>query len=188
MPCSCRCCAGPTPDNIMICAEPIEPAARMTSPRQRADACLRRPAASARRRRAVPSNTMPSTRQPVSSRRLLRLSAGLRNARRGRPAPAALLIDVERAAALVVAAVEVGNRFDAGLFGRGAKGVEQIPSHARRCDAPFAAGRVRVAFAQEMIFVPLEIRQHVVPAPAGQGQAGANDRSRRPGRACRSWR
>src|SRR6185437_13271051 len=43
---------------------------------------------------------------------------------RRRPAPPALLVDVEGAAALVVAGVEVRNRFDAGLPRGGAEGVE----------------------------------------------------------------
>src|ERR1700730_1649081 len=89
---------------------------------------------------------------------------------RRRPAPAALLVDVEGADAFVVAAVEVGNGFDAGLFGGGAKGIEQVPAHPRRRHVPLAADRVRLAFAEEMIFVALEIRQHVVPAPAAQAE------------------
>src|ERR1700691_5760619 len=38
--------------------------------------------------------------------------------------------------------------------------------HARRLDTQFAADAVRVAFAEKMIFVPLEARQQVIPAPA----------------------
>ena len=89
---------------------------------------------------------------------------------RRRPAPAALLVDVEGTDALVVAAVEVGNGFVAGLFGGGAERIEQIPAHARRRDMPFAADGVHVAFAHEMVFVLLEERQHVVPAPAVQAE------------------
>ena len=37
MPDSASSRAGPTPDSLRICTEPIEPAARITSPRQRAD-------------------------------------------------------------------------------------------------------------------------------------------------------
>ena len=51
---------------------------------------------------------------------------------RGRDAAAALLIDVKGADAFVIAAIEVGDGFDAGLFGGGAERVEQIPAHARR--------------------------------------------------------
>ena len=87
---------------------------------------------------------------------------------RRRDTAAALLVDVKGADAFVVAAVEVGNGFDAGLFGGGAEGVEQIPAHPRRRNVPFAADGMRVAFAEEMIFVPFEKRQHVVPAPAGK--------------------
>src|ERR1700722_1970786 len=87
-----------------------------------------------------------------------------------RPASAALLVDVEGADAFVVAAVEVGNGFDAGLFGGGAEGIEQIPAHSRRRHVPFAADRMRLAGAEEMIFVALEIRQYVIPAPAAQAE------------------
>ena len=98
------------------------------------------------------------------------LERRLEEGARRRPAPAALLVDVEGADAFVVAAVEVGDGFDAGLFGGGAEGIEQVPAHPRRRDVPFAADRVRLAFAEEMIFVALEIRQHVVPAPAAQAE------------------
>ena len=37
MPNCDSCAAGPTPDSIRRCGEPIEPAARITSPRQRAE-------------------------------------------------------------------------------------------------------------------------------------------------------
>ena len=89
---------------------------------------------------------------------------------RRRPAPAALLVDVEGTDAFVVAAVEIGDGFDAGLFGGGAKSVEQVPAHPRRRHVPLAADRVRFAFAEKMIFVALEIRQHIVPAPAAQAE------------------
>ncbi len=72
------------------------------------------------------------------------------------------------AAALVVTGVEVDDRFDPGLRRRGAERVEQIPAHARRLDAQFAVGAVLVGIVEEMLFVPLEIRQHVIPAPTGK--------------------
>ena len=53
---------------------------------------------------------------------------------RRRDAPAALLVHMKGAAAFVVAAIEVGDGFDAGLFGGGAERVEQIPAHPRRGD------------------------------------------------------
>ena len=98
------------------------------------------------------------------------IERGLEESARRRHAPAALLVDVKGAAAFVVAAVEVGDGFDAGLFGGGAERVEQIPAHARRRYGPFAADGMRGAFAHEVIFVPLEKRQHVVPAPAGESE------------------
>ena len=87
---------------------------------------------------------------------------------RRRPAPAALLIDVKGAAAFVVAGVEVRNGLDVGLFGGGAEGIEHVPAHARLLDRQFAAAAMQLAFAKEMIFMPLEKRQHIVPAPAGE--------------------
>ena len=92
----------------------------------------------------------------------------LEKAARRRPAPPALLVDMEDARALVVAGVEIGDRLDAGLAGGVAERVEDVPAHARRLDAPFAADRMRIAGPEEMILVPPEERQHVVPAPAGE--------------------
>src|SRR6185369_8756642 len=90
----------------------------------------------------------------------------LEKAARRRPAPPALLVDVEDARALVVAGVEIGDRLDAGLAGGVTESVEDVPAHPRRLDAPFAADRVRVAGDEEMILVQPKERQHVVPAPA----------------------
>src|SRR5580698_546193 len=151
MPSSCNCCAGPTPDSIMICGEPIEPAARMTSPRHRAV-------------RAWPPCDQAAGFQPQVGALEHRLEEGAGR----RPAPAALLVDVEGTDALVVAAVEVGDGFDAGLFGGGTEGIEQVPAHPRRRDVPLAADRMGLAHAEEMIFVAPEIRQHVIPTPAAQ--------------------
>src|ERR1700728_4937797 len=92
----------------------------------------------------------------------------LEEGRRCRPAPAALLVDMKGATALVVAGVEVDNGFDIGLLGGGAKRIEQVPMHPRRFDAQFAADAVQIALAQKMILMLLEKRQHVVPAPAGE--------------------
>src|SRR5437660_2117375 len=91
----------------------------------------------------------------------------LEKAARRRPAPPTPLVDVEIGAAFVVAAVEVLDRRNADLRGRGAHRVGEVPAYARRLDAPFAARRVTRAVAQEMILVALEERQNVVPAPAG---------------------
>ena len=92
----------------------------------------------------------------------------LEEAARGRPAPPEFLVDVEIARALVVAGVEIVDRLDAGLGGGLAKLLEQVPAHARRFDAPFAADRVMRTRSQKMMFVLLEDRQHVAPAPAGE--------------------
>ena len=75
----------------------------------------------------------------------------LEKAARRRPPPAALLVDVEIARALVVAGVEIADRLDARLGGGGAKRIEQRPAHPRRLDPPFAARAVAVARPEEMI-------------------------------------
>src|SRR6266516_2157625 len=87
---------------------------------------------------------------------------------RRRPAPPALLVDVEDATALVVTGVEIGDALDASLFRRRAEGVEDIPAYARRLDAQFAADRVRLALAEKMVLMPAEERQHVIGTPAGK--------------------
>src|SRR5690606_1846687 len=66
----------------------------------------------------------------------------------GAPADAGLLVDLEIAAAFVVAAVEGIGRRDSGLGAGGAEGVEDLPADARRLDPPFAAGAVDVAVAE----------------------------------------
>src|SRR5262249_40082875 len=89
---------------------------------------------------------------------------------RSGPAPPEFLVDLEVARAFVVAGVEVVDRLDAGFRGRLAKLLQQLPAHARRLDAPLAAGRVMRTVSQEMVLVLLEDRQHVVPAPTGQSK------------------
>src|SRR5205823_4273533 len=80
MPSRVSSSAPPTPESLRICTEPIAPAARMISPRARAYLIApfwRQCTAAAR----VPSNSIFSTRQLRSSRRLARLSTGLMKAR-----------------------------------------------------------------------------------------------------------
>ena len=112
----------------------------------------------------------------------------LEEAARRRPASAALLVDVEIARAFIVAGVEIGNALDAHFLGGIADRVENGPGQPRRLDPPAAADAVMLALAEEMIFEPPEqpaARRH---SPSRSGRAGASDRSRRPGRASRSWR
>ena len=167
MPDSASSRAGPTPDSLRIC-DRADRAGRedhlAATARRSAFAVL--PPAHAGGALAVEHDAFhqalgfqPQVR-PAERR--------LEKAARRRPAPPALLVDVEDARALVVAGVEIGDRLDAGLAGGVAESVEDVPAHARRLDAPFAADRVRVAGAEEMILVPPEERQHVVPAPAGK--------------------
>src|SRR5262249_5574257 len=94
----------------------------------------------------------------------------LEEAARRRPAPPALLVDVEIAGALIVAAIEIVDRFDAVLLGRLAECIEQLPLHARRLDAPFPADAVVLALTEKMVGLFLEKGQHIAPAPAGKAK------------------
>src|SRR5262245_66681207 len=93
----------------------------------------------------------------------------------GVPAHPGFLVDVEVAAALVVAAVEVVDLGNAGFGGGGAEGVEDLPADARQLHAPLAAARVdllegsrrqRLRVERPLVFVSLEVGQHVFPSPA----------------------
>ena len=141
----------------------------MTSPRQRAervDAVL--PPAHAGRALAVEQQAFDQAAgfQP----QILPVQHRLEEAARRRPAPSALLVDVEIAGAFVVAGVEVVDRLNAVLRRRLAPDVDDVPAQARKFDAPFAADAVVGVGAEKTVFVLLEIRQHVVPRPAGQTQ------------------
>ena len=94
----------------------------------------------------------------------------LEKAARGRPAPAALLVDVEIADAFIVAGVEIRNPPDAHFLGGIADRIENVPGQPRRFDPPAAAGAMMFALAEEMILQPPEQRQHVVIAPAGEAE------------------
>jgi len=94
----------------------------------------------------------------------------LQESARRRPAPAALLVDVEITRAFVVAGVEIVDRLDAALLGGDAEGFQEVPAHALALDPPFAAGRMRIAVPQEVMLMPLEIGQHVVPTPAAEAE------------------
>ena len=82
-----------------------------------------------------------------------------------------LLVDLEIAAALVVAAVEVLGLGDARpRRPRLAECVEDLPVQALLLDPPFAAGAVQLVGPVEVVLGPLEVGQDVVPAPAGVAQ------------------
>src|SRR5262245_16319795 len=86
------------------------------------------------------------------------------------PAPAAFLVDLEVAAALVVAAVEIVRERNSGLAGSLAKRVEQAPFDPRLIDSELAAAAMEVRAASEVVLMPPEIRQHVLPAPTLQSE------------------
>ena len=90
-------------------------------------------------------------------------------ARRG-PATPSLLVDVKIAGALVVAAVEVGDRGNAEFARCGPDGIEHRPGDARRLDPPAAPRTVVLAVAEEMILEPPEARQHLAPTPTGKAR------------------
>ncbi|MNF99989.1 hypothetical protein D3C84_829100 [compost metagenome] len=83
------------------------------------------------------------------------------------PANPGLLIDLEVAAAFVVALIEVIDAGDAALFGGAAERIENRPGQSLALDPPFPGGAVKLRVAGKMIFAFLEQRQHIVPTPAG---------------------
>ena len=83
----------------------------------------------------------------------------------GVPAPAAFLVDLEIADALVAAPVEVRRGRNARLLRGLRKGVQNVPAQALLFDAPLAACAVQRVGALVMVFVLLEVGQGVVPAP-----------------------
>ena len=137
--------AGPMPESCNSCGE-------LHRARGEQDHCRRiAPPTS----RSPCRNSTPVTRLPSRRRRLAlragqhcqigaRRSAGRRKRLGGVPAHAALLVDLEIAAALVVAAVEIVDLGNADLGGRIAKGVEDLPGEPLLLDPPFAAGAVHL--------------------------------------------
>lgn len=84
----------------------------------------------------------------------------------GRVQPdAAALVDLEIGAAVIVSAIEIRHRRNAGLVRRRAKGIEDFPGQTLALHAPFAAAAVGGAGAQPVVFAFPEQRQHVFPAP-----------------------
>src|SRR5262245_11745015 len=84
--------------------------------------------------------------------KVLPMQNRLEESTRGRPTPAALLIDVEVADAFVVAGVEVIDGGNAVLVCGLPEGVQDLPGQTRILDPPFPSGRMVLAF-QKMIDV-----------------------------------
>ena len=167
MPKRCRSALGPMPDSC----EHLDRADRagredhLAAATRRSRLAVLSPA-HARRAGAVEHNGFrPGIRSPAAG---WPPEHGLEEAARRRPAAAAPLVDVEGAAAFVVAGIEVGNALDPGLLGRRAKCIENVPAHPRRLDPHLAAHAVCCAGAEKMVLVLAEERQHVVAAPAGK--------------------
>ena len=123
-----------------------------------------------------PRHALAVEHQPLDhgvrlDRQIAPVQHGAQEALGGVPADARLLVDVEVAAALVVAAIEILDLGDAGFRRRVAEGVQDLPADARLLDAPLAAARVQVLEGvlreRPLVLVLLEVGQHVVPAPAG---------------------
>ena len=187
MPRSSRSRPGPMPESSSSCAEPIEPAERMTSPfaaRGLARAVLA-PGHAGR----APAVELDALGEASGLDPQVRPAHhGLQKSARRRPAPPAPLVDVEIAEPSLSPRLKssIGLMPYSSAASRNASSSAQL--HARSLDAPFAADAVVLAVAEEMVGLLPEQRQHIVPAPAGRGRAGASDRSRPPARACRSWR
>ena len=95
------------------------------------------------------------------------VQGGLEEAGRRGPAHAALLVDLEVAAALVVAAVEVVHLGYAVLGRRFAEEVQHAPGQAHVLDPPLAALTVQFVGAAHAVLRAPEVGQQVGPAPAG---------------------
>ena len=113
--------------------------------------------------------------QPVDQHVLFKpqigtLQCGLEKTPRRRPAPAALLVDVEIADAFIVAGVEIRNLANSHFLRGVADRVEDGPGQSRRLDPPAAAGAVVLALAEKMILQPPERRQHVVITPTRKSE------------------
>ena len=83
----------------------------------------------------------------------------------GIPAPAVFLVHLEIAHALVGAAVEVVVGGDTRLNRRLGKGIEHVPAQALFVHPPFATRAMQRVATFVMVFMALEIRQGIVPAP-----------------------
>ena len=159
--------AGPMPERCSTCTEPIAPAHMITSPLARAS--MVSPFWREAHADGAAVLDDEALDQHVGFQPQVRpVQHGLEEAARRRPAPAALLVDVEIAHALIVAGVEVGDFPDAHVLRGFADRIEDGPGQPRRLDAPAAAGAMMLALAEEMILQPPEYRQHVVIAPAGE--------------------
>ena len=166
MPSDCSRSPGPMPLSCRSCGEPMAPAARMTS------RCARDGAGDAGAAQRDAGRAPPVEKHPLGLR--LRhhgqIAAGAHRAQeRGRAAdaPAAALVDLEVADALVGAAIEVGGFRDAGLFRGVTDRIEQIPAQPLAFHPPSAAGAVNVVHAGVMVLGAAEIRKNIVPGPAG---------------------
>src|SRR3974377_806853 len=120
------CSAGPMPDSIMRCGEPIAPAARMTSPWER------RRAGSAALPPSPPDGPFAGKRETLNQTasfqpQIPSMQHRLEEAARRRPAAPALLVDVKVADALIVAGVEIVDCGNAVLDRSVAKRLEGFP-------------------------------------------------------------
>ena len=92
----------------------------------------------------------------------------LEKAARRRPATTIFLVDLKIRNAFIIPHVEIVDFGNAALRRCIHERIQDFPAHTRRIDAPFPASAMKNARTQIMIFVTLEQRQNIRPAPAPQ--------------------
>ena len=85
----------------------------------------------------------------------------------GVPAHAAALVDLEIPRPKIIAAIEIGYRWDAEFHGGALKGIEDGPAQPLPFHPPLTPCAMEITIACVVIFRLAEEGQHIVPAPAG---------------------
>jgi len=81
------------------------------------------------------------------------------------PGDAAALRHLEIAAAFIVAAIEIIRRRNTALAGGLCERIQKVPAQPWHVDMPFAARAVEFRSPREMVLLPAEIGEDIVPPP-----------------------